>query len=124
MSSLVLCVSDRQADKWTSLSHLAFFCYGCKDPNVANFTIEHVPLTDQEPTSKGEYQKPGIRRAGDIGLSDDAISTRSRASTLGGGEMQDGLVDIDLEKNHRNVTVYQMEVHSPGNRASIPHGFI
>lgn len=70
----------------SSIMHLAFFCYGCKDPNVAaTFEIEHRPLANQG-ESNGMSNAPPPR------------PIRSRASTYMSAHEMDDLVNVDLEK--------------------------
>lgn len=69
-----------------SLCHIAFFCYGCKDPNVAALSFEHVPM----------IESPHMGGGGTNGDYHEVRSVRSRSNT---GDMKEAdLVDIDLGK--------------------------
>ena len=79
----------------TSLAHVAFFCYGCRDPNVAAIdNFEHVPLQATTPD-----------------MAHNDFDTRSMRSRAGTHDPED-LVEIDLGKKVQIIRVQHHEVDS------------
>jgi len=65
-----------KANTNNSISHIAFFCYGCRDPAAAAMNFEHVPLDSTAPVapSDGDYDLHTLRsNAGQMGASDDLV---------------------------------------------------